>query len=169
MRSVFLTLIALAMFAGGSLAQTSANFDLSENVIAGGGGTSSGPTFTLTGSIGQPVAGRTSFSANFRLTGGFESVPPLAPTAASVSISGRVQTAMGAAIRGAVVTLIDASTGRQQMVTTGTFGHFRLTGVAAGGTYVVSIIHRRYQFADATRMIEVTDNISDVVFTSVSP
>lgn len=161
------TIIILVLAVSSAISQTSANFDLSENVIAGGGGMSSGPTFTLVGSIGQPVAGRTSFSANFRLTGGFESLPPLAPTSAPVSISGRVQTAAGAAIRGAIIILLDVADGRQQTVTTGTFGSFRLTGVA-GRTYLISVAHRRYEFADASRLLAASADIDDIVFSSVS-
>lgn len=162
------TIIILVIAVSSVLAQSSANFDLSENVIASGGGTSSGPTFTLIGSIGQPLAGTTSSSANFRLTGGFEGNPPLAPAAAPISISGTVRTASGVAIRGAFVTLVDAADGRQQMVTTGTFGIFRLKGIA-GRTYLISVMHRRYQFADGSRLLDASADIDDLSFVSLAP
>src|SRR5438093_5769544 len=51
--------------------QTSAQFDLSRNVIAGGGGTSSGGNLGLSGTNGQASAGMTSSGGQFTVTGGF--------------------------------------------------------------------------------------------------
>src|SRR3989442_3797566 len=51
--------------------QMSAQFDLSRNVIAGGGGTSSNGSVRLDGTIGQQTAGATSSNGQFSLTGGF--------------------------------------------------------------------------------------------------
>jgi hypothetical protein len=51
-------------------AQTSARFDLSWSTIDGGGGTSTGGVFQLSGTIGQPDAAN-SAGGNFALTGGF--------------------------------------------------------------------------------------------------
>jgi hypothetical protein len=45
-------------------------FDLSWNTIDGGGGTSTGGSFSLSGTIGQPDAGAMS-GGNFTLVGGF--------------------------------------------------------------------------------------------------
>src|SRR6476646_3864559 len=45
--------------------QTSAQFDLSRNVIAGGGGTSNGGNFKLEGTVGQSVAGTTSLGGAY--------------------------------------------------------------------------------------------------------
>ena len=60
--------------------QTSAQFDLSRNVIAGGGGTSSGGNLGLSGTNGQASAGTTSGGGQFTVTGGFwqpeTGVPP---------------------------------------------------------------------------------------------
>ena len=49
----------------------SAQLTIETRVIAGGGGTSSGSTFTLSGTIGQHDAGPTLTSGTFTLTGGF--------------------------------------------------------------------------------------------------
>jgi hypothetical protein len=48
----------------------SGSFDLSWHTIDGGGGTSSGGGFELTGTIGQPDAGAIA-GGNFELAGGF--------------------------------------------------------------------------------------------------
>src|ERR1700681_642011 len=47
------------------LPQSSAQFDLLRNVIAGGGGTSTGSPYTLDGVIGQPAAGTVMSGGNF--------------------------------------------------------------------------------------------------------
>lgn len=164
MRTMIVILL-VAVFSAYS--QSSANFDLSENVVASGGGTSSGPTFRLIGSIGQPLAGTTSLSANFRLTGGFEAIPPIAPIEIPVQVSGKVQTPIGRGVAGASVVLTDPATGQRRSVTTNTFGSFRITGVPAGRSYVISVTHRRYQIADSTRFLEVFDNVIDILFTAV--
>jgi len=46
-------------------------FAIEKSVIAGGGGTSTGGSFTLSGTIGQHDAGSTMTGGNFTLTGGF--------------------------------------------------------------------------------------------------
>ncbi|MCH8825266.1 MAG: hypothetical protein IH984_17355 [Planctomycetes bacterium] len=47
------------------------NFDLSWHTIDGGGGTSAGGGFELSGTIGQHDAGQTMTGGSFALTGGF--------------------------------------------------------------------------------------------------
>jgi hypothetical protein len=54
-----------------SVAQSGGQFTVTKSVIAGGGGRVSGGTFTLDGTIGQPVAGTQSTGANFSLIAGF--------------------------------------------------------------------------------------------------
>jgi hypothetical protein len=74
-----------------SNAQTGGSFDLSHNVIAGGGGSNStGGTFVIDGTIGQPQAGTVSGGGNFELRGGFWAYIAPAATAARVSVTGRV-------------------------------------------------------------------------------
>jgi hypothetical protein len=64
----FLTVVGiLSASTSLTLAQT---YDISWHTIAGGGGTSSGGTYTVTGTIGQPAAGNLSGGA-YTLTGGF--------------------------------------------------------------------------------------------------
>ncbi len=64
-------LFLLAAFSGPALAQSSARFDITRGVIAGGGTTfSSSPRFQLGGTIGQPLAAVPA-SARFSIQGGF--------------------------------------------------------------------------------------------------
>jgi hypothetical protein len=59
-RRVFALLMGLLcclLLVGVALAQTSASYDLSWNVIAGGGGPISGGGYAINSTIGQPVVG----------------------------------------------------------------------------------------------------------------
>ena len=94
---------------------TGGAYALEQAVIAGGGGQgSAGGTFTLDGTVGQAVAGDAVSGPPFAVTSGFWNSTPLAPTAATVGVTGQVRTANGAGIRNAVVTLtaLDGSTMR---------------------------------------------------------
>jgi hypothetical protein len=72
---LLLVVIASALLAGivlvkSAAAQTGDGFDLSWNVIGGGGGKSTGSGFTVEGTIGQPVVGLSS-DAEYTLQHGF--------------------------------------------------------------------------------------------------
>jgi len=89
----------------------------------------------------------------------------LAPTAASVSISGRVLTAGRRGIGNARVTLTD-SFGNSRIAVTTSFGYYNFAEVAAGETYVIGVAARRYVFSQPTRIISVNENISALDFTA---
>ena len=85
------------------------------------------------------------------------------PTAAGVSVSGRVLTANGIGIRGAIVVITD-SAGVSRSVNTSSFGYYRFDDVQAGATYVVSVRGKQYVFA--SRIVSVGDDLTDVDFTA---
>ncbi|HNU07753.1 MAG TPA: carboxypeptidase regulatory-like domain-containing protein, partial [Pyrinomonadaceae bacterium] len=89
----------------------------------------------------------------------------LAPTAASVSIGGRVVTAGGPGIRNAVVTITDQNS-NTRIVRTGSAGYYRFDGIPVGQTVIISIKSRRFTFAHPTRIVNVTDELTDVDFVS---
>lgn len=91
--------------------------------------------------------------------GAFEMV---VPTAAPVSISGRVLDSNGRAIRGALVT-VQGIDGVSQYFTTNSFGHYRFDGLATGSTYVVSATSKRYTFA--SRTVSLDDNVTGLDIT----
>ena len=63
--TILITAIAFAQSSGG-------DFEITKSTIDGGGGTSSGGDFTVTGTIGQPDANpQISTGGGFALTGGF--------------------------------------------------------------------------------------------------
>ena len=85
----------------------------------------------------------------------------LAPTAASVSLSGRVSTPQGTGISGARVSLTDAK-GQTTIALTNGFGFYSFQGVMVGQTYVVAVSSKRYEFSPRT--ISVLDELTDLDF-----
>lgn len=70
--ALFLLLLAVLALATLVLAQSSADFDLSWHVIAGGGGHSTSAGYVVHGTIGQPAAGPpAAVSADYQLNSGF--------------------------------------------------------------------------------------------------
>lgn len=160
----FITLLTVvfALLCSSAAAQSGGDFEITRSVVAGGGGDSAGGTFGVSGTKGQPKAGATLTGGAFSLTGGFWH-PEFGPTAALVSVTGRVSTAGGAGIRNITVT-ITAPDGTVRRAVTGTLGFFRFDEVEAGGNYVITVNSRRYRFPQPTRVIQVVDNIADVNF-----
>lgn len=91
----------------------------------------------------------------------------LAPSAAAVSLSGRVFSGEGTAIRGVTVTIFGGSLVEPITVSTGTFGAFAFTGLRAGETYFVSVFSGRYAFDEPVRTVTLYDDLSDFEFVAV--
>ena len=88
-------------------------------------------------------------------------VTVIGPTAAMVSVAGRVTTPSGAGLRNATVKITDG-VGNSRTVTTSSFGYYQFDDVAAGSTYVLSVNSRTYRFN--ARTVTVTDSITDADF-----
>jgi hypothetical protein len=123
-------LLATCLFSSAAAAQ-SGNYTITQSVIAGGGGTSSsGNTFSVTGTAGQAAAGTASSGGDFSLAGGFWTAAP----AGTIVISGNV-TKNGNALAGVNITLSGSASG---MVTTDGDGYYEFTGLFINGTYTVT-------------------------------
>lgn len=96
---------------------------------------------------------------------GMWQVPALAPSAAGVSVSGRVSAQNGAGVAGAIVSITDQS-GNKRQTRTSAFGYYSFDDVGAGQTYTVEVAAKRYQFNP--QIVNVQDNIQDLDFTAVS-
>ena len=88
----------------------------------------------------------------------------LAPTAAGVSVSGRVLTPSGAGLTNAVVYLTTQN-GESIQTRTTSFGYFSFEDIEAGQTVVVSIGSKRFTFTP--QIVAVSDNVSDLEFTGL--
>ncbi len=88
------------------------------------------------------------------------------PTAASVSVGGRVMSSTGAGVPRAELTISDPATGEVRSAISSSFGYYRFEGVEAGRSYVLRVRAKGLQFLPDTRVVNVTDNIADVDFTA---
>ena len=88
----------------------------------------------------------------------FAIVDGAAPTAALVSIGGRVLTQDGYGLSNAIITLTDPN-GNVRSQRTSPFGYYRFEAVAVGGTYILTVRSKRYQFAP--QVVFLTEDIQD--------
>lgn len=95
-----------------------------------------------------------------------EFTPAFGPTAANVSVSGRVFGLPGTGLPGAVVTVTD-SEGNVRSGRTNSFGYYRIDGITAGQSLVVSVKSKSYQFSP--QFVSATDNVTDLNFTPNNP
>jgi subtilisin-like proprotein convertase family protein len=127
-------------------------------------------TGTVMGSMGIEALPRGGATWNFRGHTDNDTTPEDAdegvidinnPTAASVSIGGRVLTADGRGLTNARVT-ITGPDGVARTAITSSFGYYSFDGVESGASYVVAVGSKRYIFTPRT--VQVVDNISDLDF-----
>ncbi len=78
----------------------------------------------------------------------------------TVSVSGRVTSPSGTAIRNAAVSLIDDQ-GVRRSATSSSFGIFSFSGVGIGRTYTISVANKRYRFT--AQVVQVNSDLSDIV------
>lgn len=88
----------------------------------------------------------------------------LGPSAAEASIGGRVVTANGQGIRNAVIVVTGNSLPQPILVRTGSFGYYKVDGLEVGETYVVTVNSKRFTFSSPSRIISLTDSVTDADF-----
>jgi predicted outer membrane repeat protein len=87
--------------------------------------------------------------------------PP--PTAANVSVSGRIFTPDGYGLRNARVILTDSG-GSARTAISSSFGFYRFDNVTAGEIYVLSVSSKRYQFSP--QVVNVMEEINELNFSA---
>ncbi len=87
-----------------------------------------------------------------------------APTAANVSVAGRLLTAGGSGIRNAIVTLTDTQ-GNIRTARTNSFGYYRFVDVGVGATYTLTPNSKAYTFDPASRLLNVEEDVAGIDFT----
>lgn len=156
--------IVLAVTIPGS-AQSGGQFDLSHTVIAGGGGMQSiSTTFVIDGTVGQAIAGTTSTGNGLDLHGGFWTPNAIAPTAAMVSVEGRIRVEGGGPIQRIALVLIDPVNGESRITRPNPFGYFRFDEVEVGRFYVVEAESAHYTFTPQTHSFQLVDTLSELDF-----
>jgi Carboxypeptidase regulatory-like domain len=88
------------------------------------------------------------------------------PTAAGVSVSGRVISTNGSGLSRIIVS-VTASNGQIRTVTTNSFGFYKFDDLGAGDTYVFQVSSKKYQFSNPTQIVSVSDNIADLNFNGI--
>ena len=109
------------------------------------------PVISLT--TGGPGANDHTFDAGFILR----------PTAADVSVQGRILLQAGYGIRNATVALTEAN-GTVHFARTGSFGYYRFDNIPGGQSVIVSVSSKRYTFSQPTRPVSLNDDLSGVDF-----
>lgn len=138
----------------------SGQYELKRSAVANGGGDVSGGAYSGTATIGQPVVGgSTTFDVSAHYIGFW--LPEFAPTAAGVSIAGRVFAPGGAGLTNATIYL--TGRGGETLVTrTSSFGYYHFDGVEVGQTVIISVSSRRYLYPPRT--LSLHENVTDVDF-----
>jgi subtilisin-like proprotein convertase family protein len=132
--------------------------------VNGSGQATCNLTFTIAGNynITASYSGDTNFNASNNNASPFVQ-QVVGPTAAGVSLTGRVVTPDGSGIPFARVRLADAS-GTVRMITSNPFGYYQFGDVPAGATYVLSVEAKGYQFDTPSMTVTVSDNVGDLNF-----
>jgi hypothetical protein len=158
--------LSVALLVRQAPAQSGGPYQITQSAIAGGGATAgTGGSYSLGGTVGQSSAGPLTPSGSYTMFGGFWLPPDLAPTAALVTVSGRVLTADGRGIRNAVILLVGTD-GTSREIRSGSLGNFRFDDVPVGTVHMISIESRRYRFSDPTRVVVADSDISGIVFSA---
>lgn len=89
----------------------------------------------------------------------------LSPTAAPVTIGGKVTMANGRGVVNARVSLV-GSNGETLTAFTNSFGYYRFVGISSGGTYLLTVSAKRLTFAVRTQVITIVEDTYNINFTS---
>src|SRR5690606_16926087 len=122
-------------------------------------------TYTMTGTITQPVAGIQESTATDTAYVGFWIPEMLSPTAASASIGGRVVTNAERGIPYAQLSLTDMF-GQSRSVITGQMGYFRFEGLESGQAYILSVSAKQYSFAQPSGVVNLGEDVTGLAFTA---
>ena len=138
-----------------------AQYQLEKFVIASGGGTSTGSNVSIQVTIAEPLAGgfyQGGSSSTITYLGFW--APELVPTAANVSVGGRVLMLSGAGGIGNARVELMAFSGETQAALTNPHGYFRFDNVPVGETYLLKVSHKQHEFEP--RVITVVDEVTDL-------
>lgn len=116
--------------------------------------------FTAATNLGYTLAERTAMRNRYVAAG--YTIPAI-PTAANVSVSGRILTANGTGLRNAIVSMTDAN-GNTRTTRTSSLGYYQFADVEVGETYIVAVQSKRFVFSP--QVVAVNDNIADLDFTA---
>ena len=155
------TSLAILSLASDATMQSGGGFEITEAVVANGGGSSSAVGIELEATLAQPISGDRSGSGIFSLTSGFWNYNSLGPTAALASISGRVLNAAGIGVNNAILYL-QTQEGEMFITRSSSFGYYMFDGIAVGQTVFITVEHKRFTFEP--RSVTLADVVTDLDF-----
>src|SRR5687767_11152878 len=119
-KKVFLAVFVLSFLSLVSMGQSGGSYRIQKFVIPSGD-TMAGGNYSLEVTAGQPIIGPLQTGGPYTLNPGFW-VPEFAPTAANVSVLGRVMTSTGSGLFNAIIT-IGATDGEIRMARSSSLGY----------------------------------------------
>lgn len=146
--------------------QSGGAFAVTQSVVAGGEGNAVGGILALETTVGQPLTLGAASGGTVVVSSGFWNNTSMAPTAANVSVSGRLSTSDGRGIRSAVIYLANASTGEIRSARSSAFGYYRFEDIPVGVTYIIRVTTKRFQFVPDTQVIALLDELTELNFTA---
>lgn len=160
---LFLLFVALTRAQNAEIVASGGTFTIEKAAVAGGGTPKQLMQLNEHGTAGQAIAGYTSSGGAYSIYSGFWTPETFAPTAANVSVGGRITTPLGAGVRNIVVTLT-AQSGEVRSTLSSSMGYYTFDGVEAGQTYLVSVYAKRYEFNVPSRVVHAIEDIADADF-----
>jgi hypothetical protein len=169
-RRVFSVLTAITLIVGSCIplsAQSGGNFQITNSVVAAGGGESKDVVnnqFGHQSTVGEHAAGTLLGNPPYSQTAGlWASSSGLTPTASSGSISGRILTSDGAPVGGATINL--GGTHITEAITDAN-GVYAFTDLEVGGIYTITPSLVNYSFSPSSRSFSLLGNQTSAVFTA---
>jgi hypothetical protein len=149
---------------GGGIANANLRFNYLQTDIAGT--EASYTAYRIAGGTAMQVSGSVDTTANTVSANNVTqfsdwTLAQASPTAAGVSVGGRIFAGKGRGLANATVYLTD-SQGNTRLTRTNSFGYYRFDDVAAGQTVIVSVASKRYQFEP--RVFNVTETFDELNF-----
>jgi subtilase family serine protease len=142
-------------FAAGSRQIATLEFDVISNTAQ----------TTVIGFADAPVINEIVNGNAAALTGDFSpsTIVLIGPTAANVTIGGKVTNANGIGIGNVLISLTDQN-GTIRRTRTSPFGYYRFEDVTVGQIYLISAQHKKYQFIQPTIAVELNEERDDLNF-----
>lgn len=162
LRKTFISILITIMVSTFAVAQSGGNFQITQTIIASGGGqnSSAGP-FIVSGTTGQSLAPTFISGGQFDLRGGFWAPENFAPTSASVNLGGKVMVGETDGMRRIQVFIQNLSTGVIRNSSVNQFGFYRFEGIEIG-PYLVWAESRIFQFSPTSFVLEVSEDRNDI-------
>jgi hypothetical protein len=166
-----IVVLAIALSVAGNVplsAQSGGSFEITNSVVAGGGGASKDVTknrFGHEGTVGEHAAGTLLSKPPYAQTAGlWPSFIGLTPTSPTASISGRVLTSDSAPLAGVTINLAGSRTVR---TITDANGVYSFKDIETGGAYTITPSRANYTFSPQGLAFSLLADKADAGFTAL--